>query len=198
MSKGYRLLKNGFDNLDEILREISKNLNARKEEEIFSLFHFLLQNTGKSLSGRKLSLDYDSKLTPVTIGKYLDQYVEHFPLYRLEGFDLSTMKETRGNFRLYPYDTSMYSFSSRQVAEHLDLLSMTPVIGKLKEDSFECHSAYIHKQKPINGKRTYIEEDVGILAVKNNKRFLIALNMSGSNDKTKLLKICPEWWISAL
>ena len=193
LSKGGLLFKDNEDYLNKSLARIEKEMNSRKLEALRGFFKFVVENSGRPWSERALSTSVAATLSPNTIGKYLDIYVENFLLYRLEGFDFLRMSKIGGNFRLYPFDTSLYGFSQREAAMHVDLLSMTPLIGRLKEEGYDCYYGYFHQQRMLSGgTRRYQDENVGIYATDGNRQLVFALNIGGPDGtEQNISRISP-------
>lgn len=192
LSKG-KMLFSKEDYLSESLTKIENELKTRRSGALRNLYDFIVKKAGKAWSIRELSSCLPISLSPNTISRYLEAFVDNFLLYKLEGFDLTKMKPVGNNFRLYPYDTSLYSYTLREVASSIDLLSLTPLISRLKEEGYECYFGYMYKQKlqPDNS-RKYVYEDVGIYANNGQRQLLFALNISGSHDfKANMLRLSP-------
>lgn len=182
LSKGERLFNKGGDYSSRALRQVAKSMKLKKPEELKTLFDVIMKNAGKPYSVRELAKNLPVPLSPNTVIKYLDAYENAFLLHRIEGFDFLKMRQTERKFRLYPYDTSLYSFNLREAAGHVDLLSLTPLLGRLKEEGYECHYGYFHQQRmgPA-GSRIYRDEDIGLYA-KKDRELIFALNIGGEND----------------
>lgn len=192
LSKGSRSF-DGEGYLEGSLSRIAEEAKTRKKEDVRKLYDFIVCSAGKPLSIREMSSSLPSPLSPHTVSKYLDAYVDHFLIYRLEAFDLMKMRLTGGRFRLYPYDTSLYRYGTRETAEKIDLLSMTPLIARLKEEGYECFHGQMNRQKmQPDGSRKYECEDIGVYAVNGKRKLLFVLNIGGEKKiGQSLLRLSP-------
>ena len=159
--------------------------NARKEDEMDKTLSLLLDQAGKRLSLRGLS----SPLAPNTVRRLLNECETHFLIYRLGEIELKGMKESRNSFRLYPSDPSAYGFSRREAAEKADLLCLSPLIGRLKEEGYSLRFGYVRERvQTEEGVREYRDEDVGIYARRGRRTMLFALDVSGEGKGPKAIQ----------
>lgn len=194
LHKGGLLFDDRDDCFKKTLSKIEEDFSSRKVQELRDFFDFLIHHSGENWSERELSLSVNGALSPNTIGKYLDTYVNRFLLYRLECFDFNRMKVVRNKFRFYPYDTSMYGYSKKECVQKIDLLSMTPLIGRAKEEGFDCFFGYFHQKRTDSaGVRRYRDENVGIYVTDGDRSMVFQLNVSGTSEVSENLRRVPIW-----
>lgn len=181
LTKGNSLFGDG-DYLGSALSNIESAMGLRKPGILRGFFDFILKKSGEACSERKLSSDSPLPLSPNTVGKYLGIFATNFLIYRLEGFDFVKMRKISNNFRLYPFDPSACGLSQRDAAVNVDMLAMVPLIGKAKEEGYDCFFAYFHRQRSFGkGKRRYFDEVVGLYASNGIRHLVFSLNLSGNN-----------------
>lgn len=165
---------------------------TRKEKETDKLFSFLLDQAGQKLSLRGLSSS-SFTFSPNTIRKILNECESRFLIYRIGEIELKGMKESCNSFRLYPSDSSVYGFSRREAAEKADLLCVSPLIGRLKEEGYFLRFGYIRERVQIEESvRVYRDEDVGVYAEKGRRAMLFALDVSGEGKGAAAIrKVSP-------
>lgn len=68
--------------LKNSLTAIPMKEGSRKKETIRSFFDFIMIKINISCSERKLSEAFPLNFSPKNIGKYLDQYINHYLIYK--------------------------------------------------------------------------------------------------------------------
>lgn len=185
MKGGLSLSKEAY--VDDVLSQIIKKRDTRKKQEVRDLIEFLICHAGESFSVRSLAASFNS-FAPNVLGKYLEEFCQSYLFYRLDGYDFSAEKAPGGNFRVIPYDTSLYSFSRRDALRNIDLLALTPILGRAKEEGYDCHWGYFHrKKKQEDSSRKYRDEDVGLLVSSPRRKMIFALDLSGEGKTAPAL-----------
>ena len=160
----------------------------RKKEETANLLSVLLSHAGESLSLRRIS-SFSSSLVPNTVRRLLLECESRFLFYRLDEIELNSMKVRRSSFRLYPSDPSAYPFTRREAAEKADLLCLSPIIGKLKEEGYSIFYGYLRLRERRTGpKRAYYDEGVGLYARKGRREMILSLDVSGKGEGEKAIQ----------
>lgn len=161
---------------------------ARKEKEAEEMVSLFIGQAGRKLSLRGLS-SLSSSLAPNTVKRLLDECEARFLIYRLGEIELKGMKESCNSFRLYPADPSVYGFSRREAAEKADLLCLSPLIGRLKEEGYSLRFGYIRERvQTEGGARALRDEEVGVYAKKGRRTMLFALDVSGGGKGAKAIQ----------
>lgn len=191
LSKGGRIFGDNNQLYTERVLERIKMENAMRKPDTFSaFFDYSIRQAGKNMSEREMSLGFDSRLSPNTIGKFLDVFTTNFLLYKLKGFDFSKMRKIQRNFRLYPYDTSLYSYNRKESAMNINLLTMTLLIGRAKEEGYDCYYGYFHRQKMMaDGKRKYCDDNVGLYVTDGKRQMVFSLNIGQEESVSNNMNI---------
>ena len=190
MKGGLSLNKETYVN--DVLSKIVKEKNTRKKEDVRTLVESLIEHAGESFSIRSLASSLNS-FAPNILNKYLNEFCRRYLFYRLDGYDFSAKKAVSGNFRIIPYDASLYSFSRRETLKNIDLVALTPLLGRAKEETYNCYWGYFHRKKGQTGSsRRYRDEDVGLVVFSDRRKMVFVPDLSGTNTSVKYLSSVPQ------
>lgn len=104
------------------------------------------------------------------------------------------MRVIKHNIRLYPYDTSFYQYNKKELLKNLDIVSMTLLIGSLKEEGYKVYYDYFHQQVLTpDHKKQYQDEDIGIFATNHKRSLVFFMNLSESKLNYKAIKKIPAY-----
>ena len=97
-------------------------------------------------------------------------------------------------FRLYPYETSFYQYNKKELLKNINIVSMTPLIGSLKEEANKVYYGYFHQQVLTpDHKRQYQDEDIGIFATNHKRSLVFFMNLSERELNYKAIKKIPAY-----
>jgi hypothetical protein len=104
------------------------------------------------------------------------------------------MRVIKHNFRLYPYDTSFYQYNKKELLKNIDIVSMTPLIGSLKEEGYKVYYGYFHQQVLTpDHKKQYHDKDIGIFATNHKRSLVFIMNLSERDLNYKAIKKIPAY-----